>query len=208
MLIDSRNRLEGELKQLAFLRNRASDLHDFVVAQIKTLEAGGEKLALLKRSASDLHDSVLAKFQELDTGLAQVSDRYEPERVRQVRSMRTTARGQYGQLTRQIFGALKASGGAPLTTTQVFDHVVAHWPADSTKPTEDQRFFIHMRQRLRGLRGRGVVLSPHVGRGGRAETTWMINPLRPEQDEGTLSTLFDDDFPGSTRRTTPKDRPA
>lgn len=208
MLIDSRNRLEGELKKLAALKRSASELHETSVVVLQALDKGVERLAVLKRSASELHDTVSAKFQELDKGLAELSGDYEPQRIRTVRSLRTIARGQYGLLTRTIFTALKAAGGVPLATDQVFKSVAALWPTSAARPDSDLEFRLNMRRRLRGLRSRGLVLSPEVSRGGDAWTTWMINPAILEHYEDNLSTLVDDDCPGSSRRKMPKDQPA
>lgn len=171
MLIDSRNRLEGEL----------------------------EKLSVLKYSAAELHDRVSASLKAIDEGLAEIKDRFDSGRVRKIRSLKTTARGQYGLLTRLVVSALKAGEGIPMTTRDVFSWVLAHWPDGAARPETDPHFRVNMRRRLRALRSRGFVLSPEVGHGGTTITTWMLNPLGPEQDEDTLSTLFADDSPGSTR---------
>lgn len=174
MLIDRRNRLEGEL----------------------------EKLSVLKRAAVDLHRVVSVALKSIDQDLSKVQRRYDPERVRKIRSMKTTARGQHGLLTRSIIGALKAASGVPQSTGEVFDVVLAHWPAGAARPDTDTHFRLNMRRRLRELRAQGFVLSPEIGGGGRTTTTWMLNPALLIQGQDTESTLFDVGDLGSSRRTT------
>lgn len=157
MLIDRRNRLEGEL----------------------------EKLVILKHEAENLYSTVQSALTGIEEGLGQLQGLYDPERLRKVRSLRTTARGQYGLLTRMIISALKA-GGRPMTTGEVARWVGVYWPEDAERPAGDAKLASNVRKRLRNLRVAGVLISPVLGNN-VIKTTWMINPelLASERDIGS-----------------------
>jgi hypothetical protein len=178
MLIDRRNRLEGELK----------------------------KLQNLKREAEDLCKHVQTEFEAAASRLDEVAGRFDPERIRETYSVRSHGRNNYGVLTRMIVSALKAAQGRPLTQTEIAKWMEERWTGDKDYIAVYSRWHRNVNKRLGALRRERVLLSPQVGNGHTTSTTWIINPDLIISGLDTESTLFHDDDLGSSRRTTEKDR--
>lgn len=178
MLIDRRNRLEGELK----------------------------KLQDLKRESEDLYNHVQAEFAATSSKLDEVAGRFDPDRIRETYSVRSHGRNNYGLLTRMILGALKAAQGRPVTQIEIAKWVEARWNGDKDYIAVYSKWHRNLNKRLGSLRRERVLLSPQVGNGYATHTTWIINPDLIISGLDTESTLFHDDDLGSSHRTTEKDR--
>lgn len=178
LLIDRRNRLEGELV----------------------------KLAALKREASDLHAHVKKELAAASEALSGLEGQFDEERIRPTYSVRSSARHHFGLLTRLILGALREAKGRPLTQSEIATWVEARWPGEPSYVAEKRKWQRNLNKRLGGLRHKRVLVSPQVGNGYSSSSTWTINPELVITGLDTDSTLFDDADLGSSRRTTAKDR--
>lgn len=174
MLIDRRNRLEGELKKLAAVKLEAVELHKHVQRELKAATAALDELGGM----------------------------YDPARIRIHHSLKTSARGNLGMLTRLIITALKQAGDRALSTPEVVSWVKAHWTGNPAATADAQAWRKNVGRRMRNLRLKGVLVSPAVGNGYSSRSTWKINPDLVLTGLDTESTLFDDGDLGSSHRTT------
>lgn len=174
LLIDRRNRLDGELQQLK----------------------------RLKREAADLYRHVNANLVAIDAALAKHPIKLDPDILAPQKTYRSNAREKYGWLTHSILRALKSTPESPLTAAQVLEWINDHWPDWRPRPTDRSDWARTVRRRLWNLRQAGVVLSPVIGNGRSSQSTWTINPDRwPDAQSDSASIPISDDFPGRSHKT-------
>lgn len=173
LLIDRRNRLEGEL----------------------------QKLKHLKQEAANLHRHVAANLAAIDAALAEHPIQLDVDILTPQKTYKSNARDRYGWLTHSILRALKGAQTRSLTATQIRAWIDDHWPDWRPRPTNHSEWARTVRRRLQNLRSAGVVLSPVVGNGRTSQSTWMINPDRwASESLGNTPTPLDVDCPGNTRK--------
>lgn len=149
LLIDRRNRLEGELARLKDLKRQSADLYRHISRALEGIDD------LLDQHPVELDWSVL-----------------EPK-ITQAKSP-----FDYGVLTAQILRALKHAPPNGLTSLEIADVIDTSWPESLARPADRKDFMRRLRKRLQRLRDVGAVLSPVVGNGHTVSSTWIINKGR------------------------------
>jgi hypothetical protein len=130
LLIDRRNRLQGELGRLEALKRDSAVLHKHVKQALEEIDDHLDKHPI------DLDWSVLE---------SKVSYAKSPF--------------DYGVLTAQILRALRDAPESGMTSAQIAEAIDSAWPASLRRPTDRSDFMYRLRKRLKTLRTAGS-LSP------------------------------------------------
>lgn len=149
LLIDRRNRLEGELARLEVLKVQAAQLHRHLKRAL------GEIDVLLDEHPIDLDWSIL-----------------------EAKATYAKRHSEYGVLTAQVLRALRHAPETGMTSAQILNEIFASWPVSLPHPPDRRQYVSRVRHRLKGLRKAGTLLSPYVGNGSTTPTTWIINKRR------------------------------
>lgn len=146
LLIDRRNRLEGELARLKILKRQSAELYRHISRALEGIDE------LLDKHPVELDWSVL------DPKITQAKSPFD-----------------YGVLTAQALRALKDAPATGMTSLEVAEVIGASWPESLPRPADHKDFMLRLRKRLKRLRDDGAVLSPFVGNGHTTSTTWILN---------------------------------
>ncbi len=149
LLIDRRNRLEGELARLKTLKRQSAELYRHISRALDEIDD------LLDQHPVELDWSVL------EPKITQAKSPFE-----------------YGVLTAQVLRALKDAPATGMTSLEVAEVIDASWPESLPRPGDRKDFMLRLRKRLKRLRDDGAVLSPAVGNGHTTSSTWILNKDR------------------------------
>lgn len=160
MLVDRRARLEAELKRLQALKNESAALYRTVKSIVKSIDD-----ALASRG---------------------IDENWEGLPLRP--STRSYARGQYGALNNIILRGVRASGGGPISSTELLQWIDLHWPQEFARPDDYNTWRKNVRRRMRHLRAQGVLVSLPKSGSKFGPADWKINETLAESSTRAADT--------------------
>lgn len=162
--------LSGDLEKLEIAEAKRAQTFSDEIAQLEAeLSALNEKHACAVEAHQKIVLAVRNKLVATDLMLAQHEIQIDPSLIPPIRRHNNPAIGQYGDVSRHIYGCFRQAQGKPLTTTQIADYVVA-----CLGISLDTEVRIRIRKRLQSLARFGKLERLHCLVSG-VEGRWQLS---------------------------------